>query len=96
MNGQRSKYAFDVYAYELMVKNHMQYTPHKFRLLLTISLVVDELPIYLKTADEQYEDSILFFCTACSKRHFSKLIFSKLVVEKNGRNLKWLNCGHLR
>jgi hypothetical protein len=61
INRQRPKYPFDTYSYELMIMNQMLHSPHEFGLLLTISLVVDELRIYPETADEQYKDSILFF-----------------------------------
>jgi hypothetical protein len=54
INYERPKYPFDAYAYEFMVMNHKQYSSYEFGLLLTISLVVDELRTYPKTADEQY------------------------------------------
>jgi hypothetical protein len=54
INYERPKYPFDAYAYEFMVMNHKQYSSYEFGLLLTISLVVDDLRTYPKTADEQY------------------------------------------
>ena len=54
INYRRPKYPFDDYAYEFMVMNHTQYSSYEFGLLLTISLVIDELRTYLATADDQY------------------------------------------
>ena len=54
INRQQQKYPFDAYAYELMVMDDMLYNPHEFGLLLTISLVIEDIRSYPKTADEQY------------------------------------------
>lgn len=54
INRQQQKYPFDAYAYELMIMDNMLNNPHEFGLLLTISLVIEELRTYPKTADEQY------------------------------------------
>ena len=54
INYRRPKCPFDDYAYELTVINHTQYSSYEFGLLLTISLVIDDLRTYPETADEQY------------------------------------------